>query len=437
MAINTSQTLGGGVYQSIAGGALDMSPIYLRKKLLHFLEKNLVFDKFADKEPLPQGNGKAMRFTRYPRVGLPFDPAVEGVTPTDLRELAPEVVEAFVDQWIDVGAVTDVAEMTIMHKPLQQLLEKMGIASAELIDREHQRQLNAGGTVVFTDPAYTSRSQITKNDVLDPATIGRVISQMRDDGVPDVDGMYTCIHDWFTDQDLFKDSVHATTATYQMKEQLFMGMMHRKWLGGRWFPTNHIPSIQRNATLSAVVPTTPADAGNALAANADIKITGLTMFGFETAISDVITPGAFAAGDVVALTIPSVSGFVRYNVYAGPVGGTLRKINTSALVAGDYAITSTGATTVAGHTALQYSTSGNVAPVTPQDGVKIHRTYILGRESFGNIELSGVEVLMTPRVPSDSDPALQRRKVSYKFMNKSVVKQSSYYRVIEHASEFD
>lgn len=438
MAINTSAILGGGNYTSIAGGSLDMSPIYLRKKLLHYLTKTIVFDKFADKEPLPEGNGKAMRFTRYPRVGLPFDPAVEGVTPSDLRELAPEVVEAFVDQWIDVGAVTDVAEMTIMHKPLQQLMERMGIAAGELVDREHQRVLNAGGTVVFTDPAYTSRSQITGNDVLDPATIGRVVSRMRDDGVPDVDGYYIAIYDWFTDQDLFKDSVFSTAATYQMKEQLFKGMLTRTWLGCRWIPTNHIPSIQRNTTLSGIVPTTSADASGALAANCDVKITGLTMFGFETAVSDILTPGGHSAGnDSVQIVIPVVSGYVKYNVYAGPVGGILRKINTAALNAGTYAITSAGVTSIANHTALTYGTSGAVAPVTPAIDVKVHRTYILGKEAFGNIELDPVDVMITPRVPSDTDPAMQRRKVSYKLMNKSVIKNSTYFRVIEHESEFD
>lgn len=440
MAINTSQILGGGNYTSSAGGSLDMSPIYLRKKLLHYITKTLVFDKFADKEPLPEGNGKAMRFTRYPRVGLPFMPAVEGVTPDDLRELAPEVVEAFVDQWIDVGAVTDVAEMTIMHKPLQQLLERMGIAAGELVDREHQRVLNAGGTVVYTDPSYTSRTQITQNDVLDPGTIGRVVSQMRDDGVPDVDGYYIGIYDWFTDQDLFKDNVFATASTQQMKENLFKGMLTRTWLGVRWFPTNHVPYLRRQATLSGIVPTTPADAANTLAANCDVKITGLTMFGFETWISDVITPAAWAANDVVQIVIPSISGIAKFNVYAGPVGGTLRKLNSSPVAAGTYAITGTGATSLgASVTPLLYSTSStlDVAPVTPATDVKVHRTYILGKEAFGNIELDALDVMMTPRVPSDTDPAMQRRKVSYKFMNKCFVKNSQYYRVIEHESEFD
>lgn len=439
MAINTSTTLGGGTYTSIAGGSLDMAPIYLRKKLLHYITKTLVFDKFADKEPLPEGNGKAMRFTRYPRVGLPFVPATEGVTPTDLRELAPEVVEAFVDQWIDIGEVSDVAEMTIAHKPLQQLLERMGIAAGELIDREYQRVLNAGGTVVYTDPNYSARSDITVNDVLTPDTIGRVVSRMRDDGVPDVDGMYIGIYDWFTDQDLFKDQVFATTSTYQMKEQQFKGMLSRNWLGVRWYPTNHIPVLQRNATLSAVSPTSPADAANTLLADIDIKLTGLTMFGFETAITPVLTQtGSWAANDVMQVVIPSVPGFTRYNIYAGPVGGTLRKQNSIPLAAGTYVITGTGATSLSA-TPILYTTSStmDIAPVTPASNVKVHRTYILGKEAYGNIELDPVDVLITPRVPSDTDPAMQRRKVSYKLMNKAVVKNSNYFRVIEHESEFD
>jgi hypothetical protein len=443
MALNTSQLLGGGNYTSIAGGSLDMSPIYLKKKLLYYLQKNLVFDKFADKEDLPEGNGKAFRFTRYPRIGLPFDPATEGVTPTDLRELAPEVVEGFVDQWIDVGVVTDVAEMTIMHKPLQILLERMGTSGGELVDREHQRVLNANGTVVFPNPAYTGRAQLTVNDVLDPDVIGRVVSQMRDTGVPDIDGYYYAIYDWFTDQDLFREPVFQTMSTYQAKEQLQKGMISRTWLGLKWFPTNHIPYIRRyEDVFSPITSTTLADAAGATSTNRDIKVTALTMFGFETLISDVMTPAAWAAGDSIQVNLPNIAGWTKFNIYAGPVAGTLRKINTVALSPGVYVITDSGSTTTATSlvpqsNALLYSTTGVVAPTSIPTGVKIHRTYIFGKETYGNVELDPMDVNITPRVPSDSDPAMQRRKVSYKLMNKSVLKNSQHLRVIEHESAFD
>lgn len=437
MAIVTSQMVGGGNYTSIAGGSLDMLPVLLKKKLLMYLEKNLVFDRYADKESLPEGNGKVVRFTRYPRVGLPFDPAQEGITPTDLRELAPEVVEAAVDQWIDVGGVTDVAEMTVAHKPLQILIDRMGTGAAELVDREHQRTLRAAGNVVFTDPSYTSRSQITQNDFLNADTLRRVIAGMRDDGVPDFDGQYLIIHDNFTNMDMQKDSVFATASSSAgTNSNLFKGLLAPEWLGGRWVRTNHIPYIEREATLSAIVPTTDADAANTLAANCDVKIVGLTMFGFEKYISDILTPGGFAPNDVVSIVIPTISGIAKYDVYAGPVGGTLRRINTVRLNAGTYRITSTGNTALSG-TALLYSTTGDVAPTTPAAGVKVHQTYVMGREAFGSVELQGIEVNMTPRVASDTDPAIQRRKVSYKLMFKTVIKNTQFFKRIEHESEFD
>jgi hypothetical protein len=161
------------------------------------------------------------------------------------------------------------------------------------------------------------------------------------------------------------------------------------------------------------------------------------MFGFETLISDTITPAAWAAGDSIQVTLPSIAGWSRFNIYAGPVGGQLRKINTVALAPGAYAISDSGNTSIAATTPLLYSTTGVVAPPSIATGTKIHRTYIFGKEAFGNVELDPMDVNMTPRVPSDSDPAMQRRKVSYKMMNKSVLKNSQHLRVIEHESAFD
>jgi hypothetical protein len=54
------------------------------------------------------------------------------------------------------------------------------------------------------------------------------------------------------------------------------------------------------------------------------------------------------------------------------------------------------------------------------------------------VKLSGdnLRTFITPNVPSDSDPALQRRKLSLKGSFKAVVLNGNYFERIESASAF-
>src|SRR6266404_4062173 len=126
--LNTSATFGGTPL-----GTLDMLPIYIKKKLLMIAEKKIVFHQLADKEDLPQGSGKTARWVRYERLGLPFlpiSPDNEGLTPPITRKQPVTVIEATVDQWIEIMAVTDVSELTVYHKALQIIIERMATQAA-------------------------------------------------------------------------------------------------------------------------------------------------------------------------------------------------------------------------------------------------------------------------------------------------------------------
>lgn len=439
MALNTSVTLGGGPYTSPVGGSLDMAPVLLKKKLLSVVEKRVVFDNLADHEPLPQGNGRTVRYVRYERVGLPFKPADEGVTSPDTRSLSVSFVEASVDQWIDTGVVTDVSEIVLAHKPTSILMDRMSVAASELYDREAQKALREGATsVIFPVQAYTSRTQLTVNDFLDASTLRRAIAQLRDNGVPDFDGKFYLVIDPYIEMDLMKDNTFAAMAVAQKPDVLMKGRMVTEWLGFKIIVSNNMPVIVLNTNAAAVV-TTPSEAANALATGKDVKITGLTDFGQETEIGSVNTSGVsgFTANDIVVVTLAApVSPIVRYNIYAGESGGTLT-LQAEAVQAGAYALTSTGVTAQANTTAVKYSTTGKVAPVTPGSGVKVHQSYIIGKEAFANIPLDELEMFTTPNVASDSDPGKQRRKITYKLFMKYAVKNSAFYRRVESESDHD
>lgn len=434
MAIQTTTTLGGTPL-----GALDMVPVYIKKKLLPVLKKKLVFHQLGDAEDLPEGQGKTARWIRYERVGAPFIPLVEGVTPTTLRDQPVSKVEATVDQWGDIAGNTDVAELTVFHKFVPIIQERLATQSSEVIDREIQRVLLGGTNILFPDTAITDRTAIAAGNVINTDTIQRALANLRDYGAPDWEGGYFMgVFNPRVEQDIIKDPLFVTSALYGDQMPLMNGEVGR-WMGVRWMRSNFIPSIVENTAVNAGSLTSPAASGaeTALAGAAayDLQITGLTFEGFETQIGGVQTVGSWAPGDVFEFILPALpSGVFAFNVYSAVTAGS-RTLQAEAVGPGTYRLTGNGLSATAA-TGIQFSSSGRVAPIKPAAGVSVHQTYIFGRDAFGVLELDPIEVMITPNTPSDSDPLKQRRKYGWKTLFKAVIKNSNFYYRVESSSRF-
>lgn len=431
--LNTTITLGGTPL-----GSLDMVPIYIKKKLLMVALKKLVFHQLADKEDLPNGQGKSARWIRYDRLGLPFLPATEGVTPPLTRTQPISKVEATVDQWMDGMVITDVAELTVFHKALQIMIERLGTQAAEVVDREIQRVLLGGTNVIFPDVGITDRTGLVAGSVLNTDTIRRVLAALRNYGAPDWSGGdFMGVFDPSVEMDLIKDPTFHTAASYSNITPLMNGEIGR-WMGVRWMRSNFIPVIAANAAVVSGGNTSPAAAAGETAiptaASYDLQITGLDVHGFETQIG-VVTNIAFTAGDIIEFTLPTLpAGVLAYNVYVAAVGGS-RTLQVEATGPGSYHLVG-GSFAAAGFTAITFTTTGRVSPILPASGVSVHQTYIFGRQAFGALELTNIETMLTPNSPSDSDPFKQRRKATWKVMFKGVILQPEHFRRIESASAF-
>lgn len=430
---NTSVTLGGVTFN------LDMVPVYLKKKLLSVIEKRVVFQELADKEDLPQGQGKTVRFLRYERVGLPLTPLSEGESPTDYRQLTVSAIEAVVEQWGDVMGFTDVQDWTVFHRALSIGQERMGVQAAELVDREIQRTLQSGTQLVFPRTAITSRAGILETDVVTTDVFRRTIASMRYAGVPDFAGDFIGVCDPYVEQDLTKDNTYITAATQQNLPPLFGGKVSpNRWMGIRWMVSNHMPIITLDTNADPNTVSSPAASGGetAIATTVDIVMAAaVDSQGFETNLSQDVAVGAFVAGaDVVLLTLPTLpTGMTGYNLYAGPTGAAT--LQARGLAAGVYTLSGNGA--AASGTGITYTTTGLLAPVQPASGVSVHTSYVFGKEAFANLKLTNLQTTLTPPVASDSDPLIQRRKAGWKVMFKPLIKNNSFFRRIESASNYD
>src|SRR3972149_2587433 len=92
---------------------------YIAEKTLAIAKRIVRFYDLADKAQLPSQNSKTFQYTRYDRLPLPITTLTEGTTPTS-RALSISTVSATAEQWGDIVTLTDVAELTIKHKPLQK-----------------------------------------------------------------------------------------------------------------------------------------------------------------------------------------------------------------------------------------------------------------------------------------------------------------------------
>ena len=59
----------------------DFPAQYYVKTLLENSEPKLVYAKYGDEHPLPQGNGKRMQWRKFSKLGKALTPLTEGVTP--------------------------------------------------------------------------------------------------------------------------------------------------------------------------------------------------------------------------------------------------------------------------------------------------------------------------------------------------------------------
>lgn len=429
--------------------AADTAQLYIRDQLLERGQEQLLFARFGKPIELPQGNGKVIQCTRYERMVLPTVPLTEGVTPSN-TSLVVSTVQGIVDQWGAVSAISDVAELTANHPQLAQCTELQGDQRAEVLDREVQKVLLGGSNVSFANNK-ASRSLLLTTDVLSSTDIRRQLAILRQAGArPYPGGFFRGVFDPFVEEDLNADSTFvlacSNRGTVGGEDGLVSGMVGR-WLGVEWYRSNFLPIITVLTGVAASADTT-VNAGEVLfdgtgsvaSSNVRIKVTKLDpRTGVEVAImtEDTSTNNASDYAVAVAFTA-ATTGTGTFRIYASLQGGaagmltfqrevTITADATYRLIKGGTPFTALTSVVTA---------TGALAPPDAASGVSVHTSYIFGMNAYGVTRLGGLTTTLTPKTASDSDPLVQRRKVGWKQMFKTIILNSTFYRRIESASAF-
>lgn len=403
--------------------------LYIRDELLSIAEKNVVFAQHAMKATLPQHSSKTIQFSRYPRLPLPTKPATEGVTPDGLN-MSVETVTAVVDQWIMLVTLTDLAVLTIKHPLVPVVTDLLGLAQAELVDREIQKALMADATVSFT-AGRTSRASLTSSDVVTATELKKLWAKLRRNGARQIGMNYVLIVDPEVAQDISDESKFRNAHELAKATAIFNNMIGA-YEGFAVEVSNFIPTITLGAagdwTIVSKAGTGTFSVNEVVnakieAVNAD---TGLVEKVYA-AKSDTIDTGH----NTIDITVPSTAGFV-YNVWVSAVDNNSADAN---MVLVQEAVAPSTVVTVLD---FPTATTSPKPQATPPSGVTVHTSYAFGRDSYGMVNLSGdnLRVMITPNAPSDSDPAAQRRKLSLKGSFKALVLNADWIIRLESASAF-
>jgi len=412
----------------------DDVSLYIRDELLDIAEKNVVFAQHALMAPLPQHMGTTCQFSRYPRVALPMIAATEGTTPSSIA-LSVEKVTAITDQWILVVELTDLAVLTIKHPLIPIVTDLLGLAEAELVDREIQKALMADSDVVFANAvagSNTARSGLTNTDVVTASEMRKLWAILSRNGARRFGKNFVFICDPEVSQDISGEDKFLNAHELSQATAIFNNMVG-SYLGFDVQVSNFIPKITLGTagdwTVAAATITNSFSDGETV--NVRLEAVNATTGLVEKVYAVKATTVTTAEG--VNVTVPTTTGYV-YNIYVANAN------NTSTVAASQLhtANVAAGASAVA---VSAFTTSDDTAQRPQEDpasSVTVHTSYAIGKESYGMVKLSGdsLRVLMTDGKPSDSDPAAQRRKISLKGSFKAVVLNGDWVQRIESGSAY-
>jgi N4-gp56 family major capsid protein len=426
---------------SLAGGIV---PLWLRDEVLAIAEKATVFWDLGDDVPMPDGEGKTFGATRYERLALPSTPLTEGVTP-DATPLVTTLVQGVLEQWGIVVSLTDVGVMTTKHPALRIATERTGNASAELQDREVQKVLGGGGTLIIAG-GKGSVSALAAGDVVTTDLLSQIVATLRQLGAPSFQGgLFAGVVDPFVEQDIAKDPTFVSSHTYSEVLALMNAEIGR-WRGVRWKRSNMIPIVSvlptANVTQAAADVGAPQAGETDFAAGATVNIQVLMLdpaSGFATNVSTVravTNAGTFS----VAVTIASAAPTGNYLVAVSGENVAIPTLQTTVAHVAGTANTLTFIKAGVPNGANRYvvTSTGAPAPAPPPATGNVHTSYVFGKSAFAVPRLGArSEATITPATATDSDPLKQRRKVGFKSMFKTVILNRDFYRVIASMSAFN
>lgn len=214
-----------------AGSTAAELTTYISAKALLVAERKLILEQFGDKQALPQGAGKTIRFNRYEKFSVSTSPTqlTEGVTP-DAQGLTINQFEATVEQYGLVVRIADLAEITAKHPLVQQSVQRVGTHAAELRDQLVYNVLDAATTQYYINGRANDAALIA-TDVPSYSDLVELYASLADQGGHTFDnGLYAFVCGPQVHAAMLKDPDYKAANQLSNADRIFRGTIDM--LGG-------------------------------------------------------------------------------------------------------------------------------------------------------------------------------------------------------------
>lgn len=245
----------------------DLSPemkTYYDMELIEYAQAELVHDQFGQKRPIPQGSGKTIEFRTFTPLAKALTPLTEGVTPSG-NSLDVTTITATVAQYGDYITQSDVLELTALDNTILEATKLLGKQAGLTLDTVTRNVLNAGTNVMFApkinastgaETAVTQRSNLDTTCVLTVDLVEQVVTELRSQNAPTIDGDYICIAHPKALYDLMRDPDWRKPHEYVDTDNIYNGEVGK--IGGCRFVQSTEAKIWRDSTCPAQVGASPA-----------------------------------------------------------------------------------------------------------------------------------------------------------------------------------
>ena len=191
--------------------------IFYDKVLIKMAEPELVHDQFAQKRPIPAGNGKKIEFRKFDSLPRVTAALTEGVTP-DGQSISVSRVEATVEQFGAYVTTTDMLNLTAFDNVQAETLELLASQAGKCSDTITKEVLASG-----LSRQGKQRGSIAASDVLTIADIKKAVKTLKRNNAPKIGDSYVAIIHPDTAYDLMNDQEWVEAQKYTTSEKIFNG----------------------------------------------------------------------------------------------------------------------------------------------------------------------------------------------------------------------
>lgn len=225
-------------YTGAATNTTAMDPTlktFYDTELLENARVEMYYAQFAKKQKLPAGRGKTIEWRKWNTFAKATE-LQEGVIPTGQTFGMTSITDT-ISQYGTYATVSDVLELHTYDDVILGATEEMGASAAETQESLIRNGLLVGTNVVYCDnitlstgavagtPTAPNQMEATAEvlSILTPEMVNKVVTKMKKDRVPRINGKYVAVIHPSVAEDLRKSNAWVEAHKYASPEEIFNG----------------------------------------------------------------------------------------------------------------------------------------------------------------------------------------------------------------------